>query len=154
MRPNFENIVAEYLNSQRTKDGKSYDYFKNKLRNQGVDHIYLDDLMIRLDDEWLFEQLLVAEIKSSQTNLLIGAVTCVSGIVLSLLGSFTDVFGGVSWMLFYGAILTGGFIFFQANSTIRANKTKLANRKESWKYWRTVEKIPNTSSSIQDYDNE
>jgi hypothetical protein len=110
--------------------------------------------MIRLDDEWIFEQILVAEIKSSQTNLLIGAVTCLSGIVLSLLGSFTDVFGGVSWMLFYGAILSGGFIFFQANSTIRANKTKQANRKESWKYWRVVETVPINRSTLQDYDTE
>ncbi|MEX0703780.1 MAG: hypothetical protein WD069_16905 [Planctomycetales bacterium] len=107
--PNQEEIVESLYRyaAERMGEGDSDEEVERKLREQGLDAGAASAIVGNLA-----EARYQATVSAGRKNMLIGAIVCIVGIVVTV-GSYSAATGGGSYVVAWGAVLFGAVQFFR-----------------------------------------
>jgi hypothetical protein len=128
-------IVESYLEARRFKTKVTNSEYKQKLKLINISENKIDDIILKMDDEWTSEHLLRMKIKRSRANMFGGYIIGVLGIIITVLTFLGILFNGQIFIFFYGAIAAGIVTGILSQSSISSIKHELKMRKYKWKNW-------------------
>lgn len=91
--------------------GKEYEDVRRELLKRSSDSKLIDDLLFELENDFVYYQLNAQKKSDYMNRMILGAVLFLLGTGITLMTYFSN---SSSYMLFFGAILGGAWIFKEA----------------------------------------
>lgn len=132
MQESIINIVQDYLELRKTNILKD-DGFLLRLKNIGLTNEKAIEILLKMDDEWTLEQIVILKIKEAKQKYLIGISITLLLLIFSILSFFGFLFEGkIQLIAFSLGTLTSGLY---GKSKLRSIETIEKNRKLIWQSW-------------------
>lgn len=132
MKESIINIVQDYLEFRKTNILKD-DEFLLRLKNIGLTNEKAIEILLKMDDEWTLEQIVILKIKEAKQKYLIGISITLLLLIFSILSFFGFLFEGkIQLIAFSLGTLTSGLY---GKSKLRSIETIEKNRKLIWQSW-------------------
>lgn len=132
MKESIINIVQDYLELRKTNILKD-DEFLLRLKNIDLTNEKAIEILLKMDDEWTLEQIVILKIKEAKQKYLIGISITLLLLIFSILSFFGFLFEGkIQLIVFSLGTLTSGIY---GKSKLRSIQTIKKNRKLIWQSW-------------------
>ncbi len=135
MKEGIVEIVEEYLENRRFKKNIPTSEFRFKLRKLNQNEEQINDLLLKMDDEWTKEQFMRAKLKTAKTNFILGITVSILAVLLAILGYLGYLAEGRVFIFYYGAIAGGIVLAIKGNHDKFVLTSDLERRKSAWKNW-------------------
>tara|TARA_B110000211_G_scaffold230756_1_gene290853 strand:- start:2326 stop:2808 length:483 start_codon:yes stop_codon:yes gene_type:complete len=127
-------IIEAYLESRKSDSYEPIE-FKRKLSRLGCSNDKVEDLLLKMDDEWTIEVLLELEEKKSIGYLRGSYFITITGLILTLVSTLDLIINENTIYIFYGAIIGGATGVVISKGSLRSIKHQRKTRKVKWTYW-------------------
>jgi hypothetical protein len=129
------SIIESYLEARKSNTFETIE-FRTKLFRLGCSKEEVEDLLLKMDDEWTIEILFDLDEKKASKNLRGSYISVVLGLFLTVFSSLDFVlFNGKAMYLAYGAIIGGVTSIVISKRALRSLKQQQKIRKLTWEYW-------------------
>lgn len=132
MTPPLNDILEAYLEARKEQRPNLESLVKKLLRERAIPEDQLDILLLKMDDAWTSEKLLLLKTKKAQFRILAGLFLAGIGAAVTLL-SFVGLFlNGQLIILWYGAVASGIIAFLVGKKNLAVVAKERAARKRKW----------------------
>jgi len=128
-------IIEDYLEGRRLKKPILDSEYKKRLSEIGIEEERLNDIILKMDDEWTKDDFLRARYKRAITSIYGGYFIGATALTITILSATGILFNGQTFVFFYGAIAAGFVAGIWGQASISSIKQEKENRKFFWKSW-------------------
>ena len=140
------SIIEAYLEARKLETFEII-YFRSKFFNLGCSKEKVDDLLLKMDDEWTVQLLTDLNKKKLTNHLRVSYVIVIMGLSLTVISTLDFVlFNGKVMYLFYGAIIGGLTGIIISKRSLQGLKHQQKIRKVIWESW--IENDNNLNSKL------
>lgn len=128
------DLIEASFEARKNKTRISDKEMFERLLSLGINNDKINDLIIKIDDEWTNEEFQIAQLRNAKQGLIGGYVIFFLGIFITLITYF-GLYNGNGIIFFYGAIASGLVSIFYSQSLKKKIETSRRKRKVIWKSW-------------------